>query len=49
MRGKPGGAIVACAVPDNDEGLPPAFDMGKNAIMFSMMEEGMSFDGLHLQ
>ncbi|MBA4372134.1 MAG: flavodoxin family protein [Thermodesulfovibrio sp.] len=45
MRGKPGGAIVTCAVPDNAEGLPPAFDMGKNAIIFYMMEEGMSFEG----
>lgn len=45
MRGKPGGVIVTCAVPDNAEGLPPAFDMGKNAIMFYMMEEGMNFEG----
>lgn len=45
MAGKPGGAIVTCAVPGNNKMLPPAGDMGVNAIMFYMMEEGMNFVG----
>ena len=45
MMGKPGGAIITCAVPEGNEMLPPAFDMGKNAVMFYMMEEGMEFAG----
>lgn len=45
MRGKPGGAIVTCAVPENNTALPPAADMGVNAIMFYLMEEGMNFVG----
>ncbi len=45
MRGKPGGAVITCAVPETAKGLPPAFDMGSNAIMFFMMEEGMRFEG----
>jgi multimeric flavodoxin WrbA len=45
MRGKPGGAIVTCAIPSGTESLPPAGDMGANAIMFYMMEEGMDFQG----
>lgn len=45
MRGKPGGAVITYAVPDGAELLPPAGDMGANAIMFYMMEEGMSFIG----
>ncbi len=45
MAGKPGGAIVTCAVPDKNKALPPAGDMGINAIMFYMMEEGMNFVG----
>lgn len=45
MAGKPGGAIVTCAVPDKNKMLPPAGDMGVNAIMFYMMEEGMNFVG----
>ena len=45
MRGKPGGAIITCAVPSGHEQLPPACDMGLNAIMFYMMEEGMNFLG----
>lgn len=43
MAGKPGGAIVTCAVPGTNKALPPAGDMGVNAIMFYMMEEGMNF------
>jgi hypothetical protein len=45
MRGKPGGAVVTCAVPPGTEGLPPACDMGSNAIMFYMTEEGMNYLG----
>ena len=45
MAGKPGGAIVTCAVPAVSKTLPPAGDMGVNAVMFYMMEEGMNFVG----
>ncbi|MBI5307200.1 MAG: flavodoxin family protein [Planctomycetes bacterium] len=45
MAGKPGGAIVTCAVPAANKTLPPAGDMGVNAVMFYMMEEGMNFVG----
>ena len=45
MRGKPGGAVVTCAIPPGNQSLPPACDMGTNAIMFYMMEEGMNFLG----
>ena len=45
MAGKPGGAIVTCAIPARNTALPPAGDMGVNAIMFYMMEEGMNFVG----
>lgn len=45
MRGKPGAAIVTCAIPSGAESLPPAGDMGANAIMFYMMEEGMDYQG----
>ena len=45
MRGKPGGAIITCAVPADNEMLPPACDFGINAIKFYMMEEGMKFVG----
>ena len=45
MAGKPGGAIVTCAIPATNKALPPACDMAINAIMFYMMEEGMNFVG----
>jgi multimeric flavodoxin WrbA len=45
MRGKPGGAIVTCAIPAENKMLPPACDSGVNAIKFYMMEEGMDFVG----
>lgn len=45
MAGKPGGAIITCAVPADSEMLPPACDFGVNAIKFYMMEEGMEFVG----
>jgi multimeric flavodoxin WrbA len=45
MRGKPGGAIITCAIPAGNQMLPPACDMGVNAIKFYMMEEGMDYVG----
>ncbi len=45
MDGKPGGAIITCAVPLDNEMLPPACDYGINAIKFYMIEEGMDFVG----
>ena len=45
LAGKPGGAIITCAVPSGNEMLPPACDFGVNAIKFCMMEEGMEFVG----
>jgi multimeric flavodoxin WrbA len=45
MRGKPGGAIVTCAISAEHQGLPPACDMAVKAIQFYMMEEGMNFLG----
>ena len=45
MAGKPGGAVITSAVPEGNEMLPPACQMGINAIQFYMMEEGMNFVG----
>ncbi len=45
MKGKPGGAIITCAIPEKCETLPPACEFGINAIKFYMMEEGMNFVG----
>lgn len=45
MAGKPGGAIVTCAIPETNKALPPACDMAIQAITFYMMEEGMNFVG----
>jgi len=45
MAGKPGGAIITCAVPADNDMLPPACDFGVNAIKFYMMEEGMDCVG----
>jgi len=45
MAGKPGGAIITCAVPEDSEIMPPACEYGINAIKFFMMEEGMDFIG----
>jgi multimeric flavodoxin WrbA len=45
MQGKPGGAVITCAVPESCEMLPPACDNGVNAVMYYMMEEGMNFVG----
>ncbi len=45
MKGKPGGAVITCAVPCGNETLPPASEMGVSAVKFYMMEEGMNFLG----
>lgn len=46
MQGKPGAAVITTCVPSADNPmLPPAGDMGVNAIRFYMMEEGMDFLG----
>ncbi len=45
MAGKPGGAVITCAIPADNAMLPPACDFGVNAIRFYMMEEGMEFVG----
>ena len=43
MAGKPGGAVITSAAPKDSDILPPAAQMGINAIQFYMMEEGMNF------
>lgn len=45
MNGKPGGAIVTSAIPAGHETLPPAAEIGINAIKHYMQEEGMNFFG----
>lgn len=45
LAGKPGGAVITCAIPANNREMPPAFDFGSNAIKFFMLEEGMEFLG----
>ena len=45
MAGKPGGAIVTCAIPPNHPEMPPACENGIKAIQYYMMEEGMDFVG----
>jgi multimeric flavodoxin WrbA len=45
MAGKPGGAVITYAVPEGHESMPPASDMGVNAIRFGMMEEGINYLG----
>jgi len=45
MAGKPGGAVVTSAVPQDNQSMPPAGQMAVNAIQFYMMEEGMNFVG----
>ncbi len=50
MAGKPGGAVITSSVPQGNDMLPPACQMGINAIQFYMMEEGMNFVGaVHIQ
>jgi multimeric flavodoxin WrbA len=45
MAGKPGAAVITSCVPEENKQLPPAGEMGVNAVMFYMMEEGMRFVG----
>ncbi|WP_027370784.1 flavodoxin family protein [Desulfovermiculus halophilus] len=45
MQGKPGGAIVTCAIPEDCQHLPKACENGVQAIQAYMMEEGMEFLG----
>ncbi len=45
MVGKPGGAIVTSAIPPGQEKMPPAADIGINAIKHYMVEEGVIFFG----
>jgi multimeric flavodoxin WrbA len=45
MAGKPGGAVITSCVPEDNDMLPPASQMGVNAVQFYMMEEGMDFVG----
>lgn len=45
MAGKPGAAVITSCVPEDNKQLPPAAEMGVNAVMFYMMEEGMRFVG----
>ncbi len=45
MAGKPGAAVITSCVPEDNKQLPPAAEMGVNAVMFYMMEEGMRFIG----
>jgi multimeric flavodoxin WrbA len=45
MRNKVGAAVVTSSIPQGTPQLPPAGDMGINAISFYMMEEGMNFVG----
>lgn len=45
MAGKPGAAIITSAIPHGQEGMPPAAEIGIQAIKSFMMEEGMRFIG----
>ena len=45
MKNKPGIAVISSCVTKPSEILPPAAQMGINAIQFYMMEEGMNFLG----
>ncbi|MGQ3685602.1 MAG: flavodoxin family protein [Candidatus Loosdrechtia sp.] len=45
MAGKPGAAVITSCVPQDNKQLPPAAEMGVNAVTFYMMEEGMQFVG----
>lgn len=45
LREKPVAGVVTTAVPQGAEGLPPAGEMGANAIKFLALEEGMDFVG----
>lgn len=45
MSGKPGAAIVTCAIPQGHEGMPSACENGISAIQNYMMAEAMNFIG----
>ncbi|MDH3349172.1 MAG: flavodoxin family protein [Desulfobulbaceae bacterium] len=45
MTGKLGAAVVTCAIPAGQPGMPPACENGLNAIQYYMMEEGMKYMG----
>jgi multimeric flavodoxin WrbA len=45
MAGKPGAAVITSCVPEDNQQLPPAAEMGVNAVAFYMREEGMRFVG----
>lgn len=45
MQGKPGGAIITCAIPEECEHMPPSCQNGVDGIKYYMLEEGMNFLG----
>ncbi|MBU0968878.1 MAG: flavodoxin family protein [Proteobacteria bacterium] len=45
MAGKPGAAVVTCAIPPGKQGMPPACENGLQAIQSYMLEEGMRYVG----
>jgi multimeric flavodoxin WrbA len=45
MSGKPGAAIITSAIPLGHQGMPPAADIGIDAVRNFMLEEGMRFIG----
>ena len=45
MAGKPGGAIVTCAIPPDHEQMPSSAEIGIDAIKHYMMEERMNYFG----
>lgn len=45
MEGKPGAAIITCAIPPDTKGMPAAAENGIEAVRNYMMEEGMHFVG----
>ncbi|MFH2124464.1 MAG: flavodoxin family protein [Pseudomonadota bacterium] len=45
MAGKPGGALITSALHHEQEGFPPAAEIGIQAIKHFMLEEGMKFIG----
>lgn len=45
MAGKPGAAVITCAMPPGHENLPPACETGMKSVQSFMLEEGMKFIG----
>lgn len=45
MAGKVAAGVVTSCMPEDDKQLPPASEMGVNAIMFYAIEEGMQWAG----